>query len=206
VNLFTNALMPVDVSNALGKNVGIAVANPSGAIATLTLTLRKSDGTQFSTATLTIPTRRQISKLLTELFPVPAPGTFSTTVAVPSEFTGTMTMTSTVPVSLIGLKFRGETFSLIPLTDFSGATNLVPAISSGVGGLGAVILPQFVLRGGWSTEIEIVNLTATSITVRLDLFTPDGNPLSVKLNSVTSSSFTNLVVPASGSLTIAPSL
>jgi len=74
----------------------------------------------------------------------------------------------------------------------------------GVGGLGAVLLPQFVTGSGWTTEIEIMNTTANTLTVRLDVFSADGTPLTVKLNGVTASSFTNLIVPANGLLKIEP--
>ena len=66
------------------------------------------------------------------------------------------------------------------------------------------MLPQFVTGGGWTTEIEIVNTTVSDLTVRLDVFSPDGTPLTVKLNGITASSFTNLIVPANGLLKIAP--
>ncbi len=201
-NLLTNALLPVDVSSSLSKNLGIAIANPNAALASVTLTLRKADGTDFSTTTLTVNSRRQTSKLVTELFPPPAPGTFTTQVPIPAEFTGTMAVASTVPISFLGLKFRGSAYSMVTLIDSSTTINPVPVISSGVGGLGAVILPQFVTGGGWATEVGILNTTNGSLTVRLDVFTPDGNPLLVKLNDTTASSFTNLVVAANGSLTV----
>jgi hypothetical protein len=192
-NLITNALVPVDVSRSLLKTLGIAIGNPFNSAAIVTMTLRTSDGTQLTVGTITVPAHQQISKMVTEFF-----------IAIPSEFTGTMVISSTSPVSMVGLAFRGLNFSTIPLTDLAPTSILFPAISFGVGGLGAVLFPQFVTGGGWATEISIVNTTAGNLTVRLDLFAQDGTPLTVNLNSQTSSNFTNLVVPANGRLTVAP--
>src|SRR5215471_14487361 len=46
-NLMVNALMPIDVSSRLLRNVGVAIANPNNALASVTLTLSNSNGTQF---------------------------------------------------------------------------------------------------------------------------------------------------------------
>jgi hypothetical protein len=203
-NLTMNALLTVEVSNSLSKTLGVAIANPNSATANLTMTLRRSDGTQLTATTITIVGRRQISKLVTELFPAPLSGGFSTQVSIPSEFTGTLVINSTSPVSIVGLKFRGPNYTTIPVTDLSPANTPIPTISSGVEGLGAVLFPQFVAGAGWATEIAVVNTTASSLTVRLDVFTQDGAPLTVTLNGQTFSSFTNLVIPSNGLLTIVP--
>jgi len=84
-NLIVNALLPIDVSRSLLRNVGIAIANPNSGPANVTMTLNNSDGTPRTSTTLTIATRQQIAKLVTELFPV---GSSSTQSLVPAEFTG----------------------------------------------------------------------------------------------------------------------
>jgi hypothetical protein len=201
-NLMTNAVLPVEVSNTSLINVGLAIVNPNSAQVTVTMALRRSDGTAFSQTSITIATRRQISELLTELFPTPPQGGFTGTVPVPAEFTGTLVLTSTAPISILALRLRGQTHSALSVTDLAPLNNPVPAISTGVGGQGAVVASQVVTGQGWATEIEVINTTASSLTVRLDVFTPDGTPLSVTLNGVTASSFPNLVVPANGLLRI----
>ena len=203
-NLTTNALLPVQVSTILGKTLGVAIANPNNIAANIILTLRRSDGTQFSVTTVSILARQQIAKLITELFPPPAPGGFTTQVAIPSEFIGTLTITSSSPVSILGLNFRGPNYSTVLVTDLTSANNLMPIIVPNVGGAGALLFPQFVIGGGWSTEIAITNTTAAFITVRVDVFTQSGAPLSVTLNGLTASSFTNLVIPSNGILIMAP--
>jgi hypothetical protein len=203
-NLMMTALIPIDVSATESRNVGIAVVNPNSALVTVAMTLRRSDGTTFTTGTLTISSRRQIAKLVTELFPSAPSGGISTQAGIPAEFSGTLLLTSTGPISVIGFRLRGNNFSTLPATDLSQTINPIPAIATGVGGLGAVLLPQFVTGAGWATELEIANTTGSSLTVRLDVFTPEGAPMSVKLNGVTASSFTNLVVPANGLFRILP--
>jgi len=191
--LTTNAVVFVSSSTRLSRNVGVAIVNPQSTSANVTLTLRRDDGTQFATSTiLSVPAMQQVSKFVTELF-----------VGLPADFVGTLTATSTSPVAVIGLRFRGGNFSTIPITNVSPA-GAVPTISSGVGGAGAVLLPQFATGGGWATEIVLVNTGTTPLTVRVDLFKPDGTPLSANLNNQTSSSFTNVTIPAGGALVLAP--
>jgi hypothetical protein len=198
----TNAVLPVEVSHASSINVGIAIVNPNSAQVTVAMTLRRSDGTLFSQSSINIATRRQISELLTELFPTPPQGGFTGQVPVPAEFSGTLVLTSTAPISILGLRLRGQTHSTLTVTDLAPLNNPVPAISTGIGGSGSVIATQVVTGEGWATEIEVMNTTASSLTIRMDVFTPDGTPLSVTLNGVTASSFPNLVVPANGLLRI----
>jgi hypothetical protein len=204
-DIMMTALVPIEVSAATSTNVGIAIANPNTALASLILTLRRSDGTQFSTTTINISARRQISRFVTELFPGAVQGGFSNTTVIPAEFSGTLVVTSNAPVSTLALKLRGEDFSVLPVTNLAPTANLIfPTISTGVGGLEAVLFPQFVTGDGWATEIEITNTTANSLTVRVDLFTQDGVPLPVRLNGVTASTFPNLIVPANGLLKLRP--
>src|SRR5262249_17806068 len=138
-----------------------------------------------------VPSHQQMSKFVTELFPSPS--------TIPSNLTGTLAITSsgtsTLPVAVVGLRFRGRNFSTVP------ATNLAPASPSGSYGLvgpNAVILPQFAANGGWATEIVLINTGSTALTVRVDLYKQDGTPLTASLNGQTASSFTNLTIPANG--------
>jgi hypothetical protein len=204
-DLVSNAVVPVEVSATLQKNLGIAIANPNPSSANLTLTLRRSDGMQFTTATISLLARQQVARLVTEIFAGPAPGGFGSQLAIPAEFNGTLLINSSSPVSILGLRFRGANFSTIPVTNLMPSTiTPTPVIALGIGGLGALVFPQFATGGGWSTEFGITNLLSTAVTVRIDVFTPEGSPLSVRLNGVTASSFTNLVVPGNGFLVIAP--
>ena len=55
------AVLPIEVSVTTSTNVGIAIANPNAALASVILTLRRADGTQFTSTTINIAARRQIS-------------------------------------------------------------------------------------------------------------------------------------------------
>ena len=114
------------------------------------------------------------------------------------------TPTASGPVSVVGLRFRGRNFSTLPITNLSGNAGPLPSIAPGVGGEGAILLPQFAAGGGWATELVLANTTASAMTVRVDLFKSDGTPLSAALNGKTASSFTNLNIPAGGVLILAP--
>src|SRR5438132_4785974 len=198
-DLTTNSLLFVDSSGRLSKNLGVAIVNPNNVSANVSLVLKKNDGTTVSNTTLTVPSKAQTSKFITELF--------SGTSSVPSEITGTLAVTSAgssnLPVSVIGLRFRGSNFSTLPATNLAPVTT-VPSSASALLGPGAVLLPQFAAGGGWSTEIVIVNTNTTAMTVRVDLFKADGTPLTASLNGTSASSFTGLSVPAGGLVTLAP--
>jgi len=191
--LTTNALVFVSSSTRLSRNVGVALVNPQSTSVSVTLTLRRDDGTQFAqSTTVTVPTMQQVSKFVTELF-----------AGMPADFVGTLTLTSTAPIGVVGLRFRGANFSTIPITNVSAAS-AVPTILTGIGGPGAVLLPQFAAGGGWATEIVIANTGTSSLTVRVDLFQSNGLPLTTTLNNQASSSFTGLSIPAGGLLALAP--
>ena len=196
-DLFTNVTMFVDVADRLGRNLGVAVANPNAGAALVTFTLRKDDGTQLGTQTISLAPRNQTAQFVTELIPIGGPP------APLTEYTGSLSLTSSLPISVLGIRFRGSKFSTMPVTNI-GPSSPVPVISLGVGGIGAVLLPQFAADGGWATQIVISNANSSPATVRLDLFKRDGTPLTSTLNRTTASSFTNLSVPAQGVLVLAP--
>jgi hypothetical protein len=198
--LTTSSMLFVDSSGRLSKNLGVAVVNPNSASITLAMTLRKSDGTQLATTNLTVESKKQVSKFVTELF--------ATRSDVPSDFVGTLTVTSSgsspLPFSIVGLRFRGQNFSTIEVTNLAPVTTALPSLATGVGGAGAILLPQFAAGGGWATEIVLVNTGSAGVTARVDLFKTDGTALSTALNGVTASSFTNIAVPAGGVVILAP--
>jgi len=196
--LTTNAVLFVNSSSRLSNNLGVAIVNPNSSNVNVTMTLNKNDGSQLATTTVNIPARQQISKFVTELF---------ARQGVPADVTGTVTVTSTdatLAVSVIGLRFRGSNFSTLPATSLSSATVSLPTFASGIGGTGAILLPQFAAGGGWVTELVLANTGPTNLTVRVDLFNADGTPLSAALNGQTANSFTNVVIPAGGVVVLAP--
>lgn len=202
-DLITSAKMFVDVADRLGRSLGVALTNPNAGAASITFTLRKDDGTQLATRTISLAPRNQTAQFVTELVPIPPSGGIGGQPPSLAEYTGTLSITSTLPVSVIGIRFRGVAFSTMPVTN-TGPSSPVPVISLGIGGSGAVLLSHFVADAGWATQIVISNANSSAATVRLDLFKRDGSPLTTTLNRRTGSSFTNLSVPANGVLVIAP--
>jgi hypothetical protein len=196
-DLTTKAMLFVDSEGKLSKNVGVAIVNPNGGSSTVgvTLTLFDAMGKMAATGMLTLKPHQQISEMVTQLFSSPS--------AVPSDFTGTLLITSTDPISVIGLRFRGSNFSTIPATNLTGVTTPVPPNGS-AGGPGAILLPQFAAGGGWATELIMVNSSSNPMTVRVDLFKPDGSPLTTSLNGTSGSSFTGITIPAGGVVLLAP--
>jgi hypothetical protein len=136
----------------------------------------------------------QIAKYVTELF--------DSQPSVPKDFTGTLDLTSNVPIAVIGIRARGENFSTLPATSLSGPIE-VP-LNGDIGGPGAIILAHFASGGGWATELVIANAGDLEMTVRVDLFDQTGGPLTVTLNGLTGSSFQDITVPGHGVVTLAP--
>jgi hypothetical protein len=202
--LITSAFMFVDVSDRLLKNLGVSIVNPNAASADVTITLRRTDGTVLATKIITIPTRRQFVAFVTEIFPKPLPGDFGSGPQLPAEFRGTLAFTSTQPVSAIGLRFRGESFSTMPLIPVTVSNQPFPVIASGVGGAGAVLAPQFAAGGGWATELILTNAGPNTITVRVDIFRVDGTPLTTALNGINGSTFTNITILPGAVVVLAP--
>jgi hypothetical protein len=194
--LTTSALLFVDSNGELQKNLGVAIVNPNGSNENVVLTLRGSDGVQLGTTTIPVPSHQSVSKFVTELF--------ANMSLVPKDVTGTLSITSTDPVSVIGLRFRGANFSTLPITNLSSPGTL-PSFGEGVGGPGAVLLPQFAAGGGWATELVIVNAGTATMTVQVDLFKADGTSLFTTLNNQkAASTFPNIMIPAGGVYVLAP--
>ena len=204
-DLTTDALLFVDSEGRLSKDLGVAIVNPNSSNANVSLTLRKSDGTQLANTTITVPAEHQMSEFVRQLFPSGQP--------IPSDVTGTLTITSAgssnLPVSVIGLRFRGREFSTLPATNLSPAplpsiTTTTGTGTATIGGANAVLLPQFAANGGWATELVLMNSNSSGpLTVRVDLFKQDGTPLSTSLNGATNSTFME-VIPANGVVVLAP--
>lgn len=193
-NMTTDALIFVSSDGRLSRNLGVAIANPGSKDATLTLVLHRADGSVLATKTIVVKKGQQVARFVTELF--------ADQPEVAMGFMGLLEITSDNPVAIIGLRFRGENFSTLPVTSLSPPTP-VPLVAPGVGGPNAVILPQFAAGGGWASEIIIGNSGTKDLIVRVDVFGRDGNPLVVSLNGQTASSFVNLTVPAGGVIRLA---
>jgi hypothetical protein len=84
---------------------GVAIANPSGAATTVNITVTDNTGTVIGTATVDLPARNKTAVALRNL-----PGLSS---VVGKQGTVRFSTTSG-PVSVLGLRFKGSAFTSIP--------------------------------------------------------------------------------------------
>ncbi len=197
-DLTTKSMVFVTTSNRFSRNLGLAIANPqpaNGVSADVTFKLRDSEGNVLASKTITVAKGAQTAQFITQLFPDQP--------SVQTEFNGTVEISSSVAVATVGLRFRGINFSTIPVTA-TGPIEPVPLVKAGVGGPGAVVLPQFADGEGWASEIVFTNVGADPITVEADFFDQQGNEMNVTLNGVTASKFTTTSIPANGLYILAP--
>src|SRR5437870_12439307 len=102
----------------------------------------------------------------------------------------------------MGFRFDGANFSVIAIDNTSGPSPM-PVRNGSIGGTAAAMFPQFAVGGGWASQLMLLNRTPGVISGRVDVFDPAGNPKSVTLNNVTSSTF-RYSIPAGGTLLLAP--
>jgi hypothetical protein len=79
-------------------------------------------------------------------------------------------------------------------------TTPMPQVTAGIGGIGALLLPQVAVGGGWNSQITIANTAAAAQFVRVDFFGPGGAPLEL----VGGSSLPNVIIPAGGVVVLTP--
>jgi hypothetical protein len=184
--------MGLNVVPGIGRNLGVAIANPGGTSAQITLTLYAANGDAVGTpATLSIPAGGQIARWVTELFPATSLG---------AAFRGSVSVQSSTPVSIIGFQFSGAQFSTLTVPLSNPAA--VPA-NGPVGGPNAAMFPQFVMSAGWATALDLLNNTSSPTTGRVDVFDPGGNPLAVQWNGSSQSSFI-YSIPPNGTVSLSP--
>jgi hypothetical protein len=150
-------------------NSGIAIANPSGSIASVKLELINFSGASIASTTLTLAPRAQISKFLTELPEFQA---------VRAPFQGLLRVASTTPVAVVGFRGRNNERG-----DFLIATTPpTPESSSAVAQL---LFPHFADGGGYTTQFVIFSAlpstTTSSLRGTLRFYSQSGQPLPLKL-------------------------
>jgi len=194
-DLTTEAMIFVNKSSRLSRDVGFALVNPGAVQAKVTMILWDANGIFVGTKIIFVPLRNQVALFVSELF---------SGVSVPDEFTGTLTLESDSPVGLTVLRRRGPSFSTMPITNLSPSKE-IPVILPGVGGPGAILLPHFVAGGGGASEIVIVNNSNQNlINLRVDLFKQDGTPLTTRMNHLSNSTFFATLIRPGGVFTLAP--
>ena len=125
---------------------GLAIANPNDTTANVSFFFTDVNGKNFGGGSLTLGANQQIAKFLDQ---DPFNGG-------PSVL-GTLTFTSSVPVSVIALRgFTNER------SEFLVTTLPVAPLSPNTSDI--IYFPQFAEGGGWTTEIILVNPTDETLT------------------------------------------
>lgn len=202
----TDATMFVEVIPSIERNIGVAIANPGSSSIVAVLTLRDENGAMLgSPVNVPIAAHRQSAKFVNDLFGSDV---------IAAGFRGSLRVQSAAPFAVIGLRFSGMVFSTLPVsinapvpgvpttTLAAGSTPNTPEPGT-VGGATAAIIPQFALSGGWATQLALVNNTNAVLVGRIDVFDTMGNPMPVKLNGDTRSTFT-YSIPAGGAFVLDP--
>ncbi len=145
----------VEVGPGAFLNTGIAIANPNSQTATVQFTLTNTAGVDFPGETVTIPANGQMARFVNE-----APFNSGT------NFQGTLTFTSDIPVSMVTLRGftneRGEfLLTTLPVIDLSGP---VPS--------GTQFLPHYADGAGWTTEVVLINPTDNASSGTIDFYSP----------------------------------
>ena len=196
-----DASMFAEVLPASSRNIGVALANPGDNTNTVTITLHNADGSVAGMPiSISLEAHHQIAEFVTELVPD----------AIAAGFIGSVRVQSSVPVSVLGLRFSGTAFSALSVpkdartadvpsrTLTAGSLPSTPAAGL-VGGSTASIFPQIAIGGGWATQVALVNDSDGAIAGRLDVFDPAGNPMPVEFNNLFQSTFT-YSIPAEGTV------
>ncbi len=195
----TTALLFLNMSKLNNRDTGIAITNPGNNTGVVTMTMKNDLGIVVSIKDVVIGARQQIAQFVTQLF-ADQPG-------IPSEFIGTLSISSSIPVAIVALRFSGQSFTAEQLSNLSQPSPVPSGIISGQGqGTGAAfIIPNFVVGGGWGTQIVIVNTSTTATSVRVDLFSSNGDPMTATLNGTTGTTFISSQIEAAGVAVIGPS-
>jgi hypothetical protein len=158
-------------------------------------------GTTTTTPTPTVPnTVLQLPPTFPSPTPTPVP-TITTPISGAPPVTAVAPLTGTIPLTgnTATLAVTTAPVATVPTTGpvLTPSVVVFPQITTGVGGPGAQLLPQFATGAGWVTQITIANTSGVTQTVRVDFFNPSGSPLP------SGSTVGNIVIAPTGVATVA---
>jgi glucose/arabinose dehydrogenase len=153
--LISNARFYGEVSSSV--DTGVAIANPDMANpATVLVGFTDSAGSDSEERLITIPPGGQLAAFLDQ-------NPFNS----PSNFSGSITLNSSIPVSIVALRGILNTRSdllttTLPVVDLESVSN-TPAI-----------VPHLAAGGGWTTEVLLVNPTDNLLSGTVHFFSSNG--------------------------------
>ena len=119
----TNVVVNTDLNT--GLNTGLAIVNPNNSPVSVELTFRNGLGLVTATRTITLAARQQESRFVTEIFagdPVTA-----------GPMVGSLFISSSAPVGVLGLSFNGFSFTSLPVATQLAANNVTTVgVNSGI--------------------------------------------------------------------------
>src|SRR5262245_35854512 len=102
---FTSIVVNFDSNTAV--NTAVAIVNPNGGAAVVTLTLRDQSGRLVGIRNITIGGEQQLSRFANQLFP--------RLEDLSEPFEGLLFFSSNLPIGVLGLAFNGASFSSLPV-------------------------------------------------------------------------------------------
>jgi len=129
-----------------GTFTGIALANPSSATASTTLTLRDPAGHELLRSPLSLPPHQHIAIYVAQLFP-----------GLPRDFTGSLTFESDQNLAAITLResrnaYNEPLYTTLPVLNLSSPPSSLP-----------LVFPQIAAGNGYSTQLVLINTASSAI-------------------------------------------
>ena len=162
-----------------GKNgTGVAYANPSDTAALVTFTARDADGEVLAIEDLMLPPNGHGAQNMLPLFDL-------------SSFTGSLEVTSTVPIVSLSLNFEAApVFSSLPPGELDASAQ----------GSTTYYFPHLAVGASWQTTITYINYSREEVSCQTDFISDHGTPLMVSFAELGTVDSRTDVLPPGGSV------
>ena len=157
---------------------GVAYANPSDTAALVTFTARDADGEVLAIEDLMLPPNGHGAQNMPPLFDL-------------SSFTGSLEVTSTVPIVSLSLNFEASpVFSSLPPGELDASAQ----------GSTTYYFPHLAVGASWQTTITYINYSREEVTCQTDFISDHGSPLMVSFAELGTVDSRTDVLPPGGSV------
>ena len=157
---------------------GVAYANPSDTSATVTFTASDTAGEVLPSVNRTLSPGGHAADGMSELFDL-------------SSFTGSIEVTSTVPIVSLSLNFEADpVFSSLPPGELDASAQ----------GSTTYYFPHLAVGASWQTTITYINYSPEEVTCQTDFISDHGTPLMVSFAELGTVDSRTDVLPPGGSV------
>jgi hypothetical protein len=165
-------------------NTGLAFANPSSAPVNISFNFTDQNGNDFGQGVFTLGANTQLVRFLSDS-PFRA-----------ASFVGTFTFTGSAPVGVIAVRTR-----INERGEFLVTTQTVTPLPTSIS-TSPLVLAQFAIGGGWTTQVLLVNTGDAAITGTVQFLSEGsaavaGAPITLSVNGQIASSFAYSIRPHS---------